>query len=99
MDFFKNIIYKKSVKPLKRVTIDDAMILTVEFQNYKVSKKINNDFRMFLITLKDVTIKKISNQPNAIEVRLGYHDVFGICEGDVIEFSSVDFYSFRCIFI
>lgn len=99
MDFFKDIIYKKTIKPLKGVTIDDAMVLTVEFENYKVSKKINNDLRMFLITLKDVTMKKMSKQQNAIPVPVGYHDVFGISKGDVIEFSNADIYSLHFVFI
>lgn len=99
MDFFKNIIYKKAIKLVKRVTIDDAMILTVEFENYQVSKKINNDLRMFFITLKDVTIKKILKRQNAIPVHVGYHDLFGINEGDVIEFSNADIHSFQCVFI
>lgn len=99
MNFFKNIIYEKAIKPVRCVTMNDAITLTIEFEDYTVTKKINSDLRIFFIILKDVSIKKISKKQNAIRVHLGDHDVFGIQRGDVIEFSNNDIYSFKCFFL
>lgn len=99
MNFFKNIIYEKTIRPVRCVSISDTITLSVEFENYTVTKKINNDLRMFFITLKDVSIKKIVQKQNVIRVNLGYFDLFGILEGDTVEFSNSDIHSFKCLFL
>lgn len=91
LDYIKSVLYAKSIKNIVNVHINNTMFLVVKFDNYTVSHKINQDLRSFLCIAQQFNIKKISKEKKyCISQPVGFYDIFGITEGDVIEFSSVD---------
>lgn len=91
MNYFKSVIIEKSIKPVLNVYICNTMFLTVEFSEYKIIKKINQDLRTFFCIIKKVNINKIiKDKKYCISQPIGFYDIFGITAGDVIEFSNED---------
>lgn len=93
LDYIKSVLYTKSIKKILNVDIyiNNAMFLVVEFNNYKVTHKINQELRSFLCITQQFNIKKIAKEKRyCIPQPVGFYNIFGIAEGDIIEFSSVD---------
>lgn len=93
LDYIKSVLYEKCIKTILNVHIDNAMFLIVEFNNYVISHKMNSDLRHFLYVTQELNIKKKSKEKKyCIAQPVGFFDIFGIREGDIIEFSSDDGY-------
>lgn len=91
LDYIKSVLYAKSIKTILNVHINNTMFLVVEFDNYTISHKMNQELRSFLCITQQINIKKISKEKKyCISQPVGFYDIFGITEGDIIEFSSVD---------
>lgn len=91
LDYIKSVLYEKCIKTILNVHINNTMFLVVEFNNYFISHKINSDLRHFLDITQDLKITKISKEKKyCIPQPVGFFDIFGITEGDIIEFSSDD---------
>lgn len=95
IDFLKSIIYQKSVKPVLDVNINNTMILTIQFNNYKITRKITPDLRTFIHVLQHVNFIKCSKDRKYCRSEsLRFYDIFGITVGDIIEFSTEDVTSY-----
>lgn len=93
LDYIKSVLYKKSIKNILNVYINNSMFIVIEFKNYTISRKINSELRHFLDIMQHINIKKISKEEKyCIPQQVGFFDIFGISEGDIIEFSSNDGY-------
>lgn len=91
LDYIKSVLYAKSIKNIVGVHINNTMFLVVKFNNYTVLHKMNQELRSFLCIAQQFNIKKISKEKKyCISQPVGFYDLFGITEGDTIEFSSVD---------
>lgn len=91
LEYIKSLLYTKSVQPILNVTISNAMVLHVQFNNYKVSKKLNEELKTFFACIQAINIEKVTKQnQSCIEQPLQYYDILGIVSGDVIRFYNDD---------
>lgn len=99
LDYIKSVLYKKSIKTILNVYINNLMFIVIKFKNYTISRKINTELRHFLGNMQHINIKKISKEEKyCIPQLVGFYDIFGIVEGDIIELSSNDGYSMNIMF-
>ena len=60
MDYFKCIIYEKNVNNVQNISVDNSLIISVQFKDYEIKHKINKYLRSFFAIIQQLNIKKIS---------------------------------------
>lgn len=84
---YKDIISNRSVIGIDDVWIDINMKLNVKFKNGKgVSFKIDDNLRLFLSVMKDVSCIRVESDSSAIPSPLTYYSLFGFQNGDTAKF-------------
>lgn len=86
MEFYASVIRNLATKPIRSIGFNSNTVC-VEYEDGQIlSEKFDLACRMFLITLQNVHYRRKEASPDCISIPLGYFQLFGWKEGDVVGF-------------